>query len=143
MLRHASVCRPEEDGTCPSKFPKCAQFKELWAHIAQCRSNHCEHQHCISSRCCISHYSRCKADECKVCGPVNETIRSKVKPYKQQLKELSTIVALHNEKYPDAVPPPYPDFGPPAPHALNALAAAAAAAAAEAQGPNMVPVGPH
>lgn len=141
LLRHASVCHPESDGHCPAGFPRCAEFKALWAHIAGCRAQHgCPYPQCMSSRACMSHYSKCKHVHCQVCGPVRLTIRSGTKAYEDQLNELGQRVVAHILAYPVSRPPPFPDCANAAgPHALHALAAAAAveAEAANMNAPNV------
>jgi E1A/CREB-binding protein len=50
-------------------------MKTLWEHIAHCKNQQCNVQHCMSSRYVLSHYRRCKDARCPACGPVRETIR--------------------------------------------------------------------
>jgi hypothetical protein len=130
LLRHASVCHPESDGRCPAGFPRCAEFKALWAHIAGCRvQNGCPYPYCMSSRACMSHYFKCKRARCQVCGPVNQTIRSGAQGYLDHFTVLGQKAAAHHLAYPDSRPPPFPDCDHAAgPHALHTLAAATAAA---------------
>uniref|UniRef100_A0A6V0BSR0 histone acetyltransferase n=1 Tax=Pseudo-nitzschia australis TaxID=44445 RepID=A0A6V0BSR0_9STRA len=72
LLRHASRC--EHKSNCPVT-PHCANMKKLWEHIAHCKDQYCNVAHCLSSRYVLSHYRRCKNEECPACGPVRETIR--------------------------------------------------------------------
>ena len=73
LLRHASKCQ-EKRGKCKATA-LCAQMKELWQHIAQCKDQHCLHPHCVSSRYVLSHYHRCKQRNCEVCAPVRLAIQ--------------------------------------------------------------------
>lgn len=39
-LRHASRCRPV-DGQCPQGYPACQAMRDVWQHIASCRTQRC------------------------------------------------------------------------------------------------------
>jgi hypothetical protein len=54
-------------------------MKKLWEHIAHCRDQNCTVQHCLSSKCILSHYRRCTDVRCPVCGPVREAIRKSLR----------------------------------------------------------------
>jgi len=68
LLRHASRCNAPE-GKC-EKTDLCAPMKQLWKHIAGCKEARCSVPHCVSSRYVLSHYHRCKKEDCPVCKPV-------------------------------------------------------------------------
>ena len=73
LLRHASKCQ-YENGQCPVT-PNCGTMKQLWRHIAECKEQRCDVQHCISSRYVLSHYRKCKDSKCPSCEPVRQTLR--------------------------------------------------------------------
>jgi len=73
LLRHASKC-PFPEGQCPVTG-MCGGMKRLWRHISACKDQTCSVQHCMSSRYVLSHYRRCKEEQCAACEPVREVIR--------------------------------------------------------------------
>ena len=74
FLRHGSKCK-HVDGKCPQNLPNCENMKDLWLHIKECRVPRCKYPRCISSRYVLSHYHKCKDEQCIVCGPVRKIIR--------------------------------------------------------------------
>ena len=77
LLNHSAKCPHNEDdaGRC-MVTPHCANMKQLWRHIQECKDNRCQVAHCFSSRGVLSHYRKCREANCPVCGPVRDTIRN-------------------------------------------------------------------
>ena len=72
LLHHAAKCS-FEDGEC--KIRSCGIMKQVWKHIAQCKSNSkCDFPHCVASRSVLSHYRKCKDAFCLICAPLREKL---------------------------------------------------------------------
>ena len=64
-----------------------------------CRNHDCKTAHCVSSRYVLSHYSKCKDNNCPVCAPVREAIRRNYEKSKQ-------VVDINKRGSGEAAPPP-------------------------------------
>ena len=87
LLHHARRC----DATpCPI-YPDhlCASAKQLWKHIAECRTYKEGCSHCNDERHLLTHYRNCRDPGCQTCGPVREVIRREKE--ERQLKQIQSI----------------------------------------------------
>ena len=66
-------------------------MRRLWAHIAECKEQHCRRPHCLPSRHVLAHYRRCVDSFCPVCGPVRKAAAASLARQKRQLGIVSSI----------------------------------------------------
>ena len=49
---------------------------KLWAHISVCDDSSCSTKHCFSSRSIMTHYLKCRDENCATCLPVRSVVGS-------------------------------------------------------------------
>ena len=96
LLHHAAKCS-FEDGEC--KIRSCGIMKQIWKHIAQCKSNsECDFPHCVASRSVLSHYRKCKDAFCLICAPVRDRERLYMNKDRKQVEQRETAPLYMNKE---------------------------------------------
>lgn len=89
LLRHAAQCKqPSESCTVTAH---CKTLKQLWVHIAGCKNNKCEYEHCVTSRAVLGHYYFCDEVTCEICLPVRSLMLKKQVQVKKHHAQVNNI----------------------------------------------------
>ncbi|XP_051125312.1 histone acetyltransferase HAC1-like [Andrographis paniculata] len=73
FLKHAQRC-PYPEGKCLE--PNCLSAQKLWKHMESCNVSQCKYPRCDGSKRLYDHYLRCQDQNCPVCVPVKNFIKS-------------------------------------------------------------------
>ena len=69
LLKHARLCKNPE-GACMT--PHCMTFRNILAHIAECKQENCTVSGCMMAKQLLSHYKMCRNFSCQLCNSIRK-----------------------------------------------------------------------